>query len=30
MIVVTHSRDLAQYMNRICRIEKGQIQEIHN
>jgi len=27
MIVVTHSQDLAQYMNRICRIENGQIAE---
>ena len=30
MIVVTHSQELAQYMNRICRIENGKIQETHN
>ncbi|MCZ4693848.1 ABC transporter ATP-binding protein [Ancylomarina euxinus] len=27
MIVVTHSQELAQYMNRICRIENGKIKE---
>ena len=30
MIVVTHSQELAQYMNRIWRIENGKIQETHN
>jgi ABC-type lipoprotein export system ATPase subunit len=29
MVVVTHSQDLAQHMNRICRIEDGKITE-HN
>ncbi|MDE5423263.1 ABC transporter ATP-binding protein [Ancylomarina sp. DW003] len=28
LVVVTHSEELAQYMNRICRIEDGKIQEI--
>lgn len=28
MLVVTHSQDLAQYMNRICCIENGKIKEI--
>tara|TARA_R110001583_G_scaffold4430_6_gene25687 strand:+ start:680 stop:1357 length:678 start_codon:yes stop_codon:yes gene_type:complete len=27
MVVVTHSQDLAQHMNRICRIEGGKIKE---
>jgi lipoprotein-releasing system ATP-binding protein len=27
MVVVTHSQDLAQHMNRICRIEDGKIKE---
>jgi len=28
LVVVTHSEELAQYMNRVCRIEDGKIQEI--
>jgi len=28
LVVVTHSEELAQYMNRICRIKDGKIQEI--
>jgi len=27
MVVVTHSQDLAQHMNRVCRIEGGKIKE---
>jgi len=30
LVVVTHSEELAQYMNRVCRIEDGKIQEIEN